>query len=115
MKTIFSMLVILSTTPTLLAQIRPFKWEDEMCSYTATYDAKRYSEKQLRNTARLITFGHFELTYFPMVVKYADIDSLDVAKLDDEYGKKIAELKGLELVPGQYWEHVRQKRIKEID
>ena len=115
MKSIFSMLGILAAAHTMLAQIRPFKWQGEMCSYSATYDSKRHNEKQLRNTARLLTFGNFELTYFPMVFKHEDIRLLDVAKIDHEYRTKIAELKALDLVPGPYWENVRQKRIKEMD
>jgi hypothetical protein len=115
MKTIISTLIILASVTTLTAQIRTFKWDDMMCSFTGTYDSKRYSEKQLRNTARLITMGEFDIGYFTFVSKYEDIDELDVTKLDEEYKRKSAELRSLELVPGPYWDKVRKRKLKEID
>lgn len=115
MKTIISTITILATVSTLTAQMRTFKWDDLMCSFTATYDSKRYSDKQLRNTAKLITMGEFDIDYFTQVFKYDDIESLDVTKLDDEYNRKSVELRSLELVPGPYWENIRKRKLKEMD
>ncbi len=115
MKKIIFTLSILACASTLSAQARTFKWDDMMCSFTGTYDSKRYSERQLRNTARLITMGEFDIGYFTEVFKYDDIAKLDVTKLDEEYKRKSAELKSLELVPGAYWESIRQRKLKEMD
>ena len=115
MKIIFWTLIIFATVSSSFAQQRTFKWNDDMCSFTGTYDSKRFTEKQLRNTARLITFGQFDIEYFTFVFKYEDIDALDVSKLEDEYAKKSAELKTLELVPGPFWENIRKRKLAEID
>ena len=115
MRILLLALIIFAAASASFAQLRTFKWDDEMCSFTGTYDSKRYTEKQLRNTARLISFGQFDIEYFTHVFKYADIEALDVSKLDAEYSRKSTELKALELVPGQFWETVRKRKLTEMD
>lgn len=86
-----------------------------MCEFTLTYDSKKYTESELRNTARLFEHGPFTLSYHPMVFKYEDIAKLDVAKLEQEYARKSAALKALKIVKSPFWETVRQRKIKEMD
>lgn len=115
MKKISAVLVFLILTSTAFAQSRTFKWAADMCEFTLTYDSKKYSEIELRNTARLFEYGQFNLTYHPMVFKYEDIAKLDVAALDKEYAAKSAKLKSLKIVKSPFWETVRQRKIKEMD
>jgi hypothetical protein len=115
MKKITWLLIVLLSASASFAQVRTFKWSGEMCEYTATYNSKKYSEVELRNTARLITSGEFDLGYHTMVFKYEDIAKLDVSVLDKEYAKKSAELKAMKIVSTPYWETVRQRKVKEMD
>jgi hypothetical protein len=108
-------LPILILTTVASAQVRTFKWNSEACIFSGTYNSKRYTEKQLRNTARLITFGNFDIEYFAFVFKPEDIGMLDITKLENEYRRKSADLNSLELVPGKFWEDVRKRKLREID
>ncbi len=115
MKKISAVLILLVAASSALAQPRTFKLAADMCEFTLTYDSKKYTEAELRNTARLFEYGPFTLTYHPMVFKYEDIAKLDVAKLEEEYARKSAALKTLKIVKSPFWETVRQRKIKEID
>lgn len=115
MKKLTLLAICFISASTAFAQVRTFRWSGEMCEYTASYNSKKYSEVELTNTARLIGFGDFDLSYHTMVFKYEDIAKLDVTVLDKEYAKKSEELKTLKIVNSPFWETVRQRKIKEMD
>lgn len=115
MKKLAFVIAILIFSASGFAQVRTMKWLGDMCEYTGTYNVKKYTEAELRNTARLFTFGEFNLSYHEAVFKWDDIAKLDVAKLDAEYAKKSAELKILKIVDSPFWETVRQRKIRELD
>jgi hypothetical protein len=113
---IISIVILLSAALTAAAQTRTFRWDDELCRYSGTYDAKRFSEASLQNTLKLAAMGgHIPLSTSSTVFKFADIDTLDVHALDREYEKKSAELRSLEIVPVPYWETFRNRRLKEME
>ncbi|MGQ0541644.1 MAG: hypothetical protein ACT4O9_07330 [Blastocatellia bacterium] len=114
MKLIFAAILFLSTV-VVGAQIRTFRWNSEMCEFSGTYDSKRYTETQLRNTAKLFTFGEFNITNYVSVWKYEEIEKLNPAALDNEYKEKSAALKTLDIIKTPYWEAVRRAQLKELD
>lgn len=115
MKKITLLFIVLLSCSDVFAQVRTFKWSGDMCEFTATYNSKRFTETELRNTARLLSYAQFDLDYHTMVFKYEDIAKLDVAALDKEYARKSADLKSMMIVNLPYWETVRQRKMKEMD
>ena len=97
------------------AQTRSFKWDTELCSVTGTYDAKKYSETQLRNTLSLFTFTDSEADVSMTVWKYEDIAKLDIAAYRRQYEQRSRRLRELDIVRSPYWESLRQERLKEME
>ena len=111
----FALLVLtLLFVPALFAQSKVFKWNDEMCEYEGTYDSKKYTLNQIRNTQRLLSCEGFRLsTTNATVWNYADIHKLDIAAVDAEYNDIIDELEHLEYVSTPYTNSVRDAKLKE--
>ena len=98
------------------AQTKTIKWQTELCEFEGTYDSSKYTETELRNTQEfLATLGMIPLFTDATVGKYEDIKTLSLEKLDKEYKEKSEALKNLDLVEGEYWEMLRQKKIKEMN
>ncbi|MBA2379530.1 MAG: hypothetical protein H0V76_08140 [Blastocatellia bacterium] len=98
------------------AQTATHKWSDFVCEYSGTYDTKRYTKAEIEGTGRLYAMsGWSPLGFSATVWNYADIGDLDIAELEREYKDKRAELVNLKLVKGEYWEGVRQRKLKELD
>jgi hypothetical protein len=111
---IFSLVVFCNFA---FSQAKKMRWESEggMCEYEGTFDAKKYSAIQLKNTQRLLN-SDFSLDLTTATVwKYEEINSLNFAPVDAEYVKKWAELKKLEIVKSPYWEARRQQKLKELE
>ena len=107
-----AMILVLSLG--ISAQVRTFKWDTEMCSFSGTYDASKYTEAQLRNTSKLFK-GEYKLTIYSAVFKYEDIGELDLIGLEKEYEQKHEELKSLDIVKSPYWESARQAQLRELE
>jgi hypothetical protein len=85
-----------------------------LCAFQGTYDAKKYTEAQLRNTLKLFAVGSFDIETDATVWKYEEIKNLSVAALDKEYAAKSTALKKLEIVKSAYWERLREFKLKEL-
>ncbi len=96
------------------AQTRTFKWSDELCDYSGTYNSRKYTEAQLRNTVRLWMPGGFSLETSATVFKPEDLPTLNLAALDAEYKAKSGELAHLEIVNTPYWEALRKAKLAEM-
>jgi hypothetical protein len=108
-------LIILSFSA--LAQSKKFRWESEggMCEYEGTYNSKKHTLIQLKNTLKLIN-GYFRLdTFNATVFKYEDIAKQDFAPIEVEYQRKSAELKNLVIVKLPFWEKRREQQLKEME
>lgn len=113
MKLLISSILLFSVL-TVSAQVRTFKWSDELCDYSGTYNARKYTETQLKNTHRLLSHGELRLDTFNATAwKYEDIAKMDVAALDLKYKSLIDELEHLEYVSTPFTDSVRQARIAE--
>lgn len=107
--------VILLLTTFASAQTRTFLWNTEFCEFSGTYDSKKYTEAQLRDTMKLFELGDLSMGYNATVWKYEDIAKLDIPALDREFEQKTAAVKALNIVKVPYWENVRQSKLKEIE
>lgn len=98
-----------------IGQTATFKWSDMLCDYSATYDAKKHSAEQIRDTYKLYEMQGVPLRFSAVVWKYEDIAKLDVAKLDAEYKAKREQLLALKIVNTPYWQKARAAKLKELD
>lgn len=108
-------LIILGFNILALAQSKKFRWSSDLCQYEGTYDSKKYTLAQLKNTLRLAQ-DEFNLnTSDATVFKFEDLASRDFARIEADYQKKSAELKSLNIIKSMYWENVRRQKLKEIE
>lgn len=113
---IFLLMLIALSIPAF-SQSKKIRWESEggMCEYEGTYDPKKYTAIQLKNTARLMSSDFNLDTGNATVFKFQDIALQDFAPIEADYQKKFAELKNLNIVKLPYWESVRQRKLKELE
>jgi len=105
---------LLFTTIPVHSQIKTFKWSDELCEYSGTYNSKKYSEVKLRNTQRLLFGQDLKLDSVGATVwKYEDIAKLDPASLEIKYNDLIDELEHFEYVSTPFTDAVLAARLKE--
>lgn len=99
------------------AQTRKLRWESEggMCRFEGSYNSRKYTAAQLKNTLKLMN-GYFRLdTFNATVFKYEDIAKLDFAPIEADYQKKSSELKNLDFVRSPFWEKRRRQQLKELE
>jgi hypothetical protein len=110
-------LVICFFSNSMPAQSQKFRWESDggMCEYEGTFDTKKVSVEQIRNTLKLIN-GYFRLnTFNATVFKYEDIAAQDFSPIEAEYQRKSSELKTLKIIKLPYWEKRKHQQIKEME
>ena len=106
--------VLLFLVVTANSQTKKFRYETGLCRMTATYNSKKYTEIQLRNTLKLVQGSEFEISYNATVWIYEDIYEMNISDLDNEYRQKSAALKALDIVKTSYWETIRTEKLKEM-
>src|SRR5690606_36422093 len=107
--------LVIIAAGSIRAQTAEFRWEDELCEFTATYDPKRVSQRTIEDTLELYkSIGSIALDYSATVWKFEDIDELDPEALDREYREKRERIEKLQLA-GPYWEELRKSKLKELD
>lgn len=98
------------------SKLKKMKYETELCEIEGTYDSSKYTEAQLRNTLTLaFSVGAIPLQTSGLVFKYEDIANLSVAELDEEYRETMKKLKAMDIVKSQYWEQLRQARLRQTE
>lgn len=113
---ILTILIMLVAAISVDAQLKKFKWPTEMCEFEGTYDSKKYTEKQLNDTKRLLFDSDLRLSSIGATVwKYEDIAKIDVADLDARYKKVKAELESLDYIKNAYTNKRLAERLKETD
>jgi len=96
-------------------QTRTFSYELYNCKYRGTYDAKRFTPKQLRDTVKLIDNVAAPLATNATPFKLADVDRLDITKLQAEYGRARFELMALQIIPAPYFQQLKQRRLAALE
>jgi hypothetical protein len=110
----FALIIVAISFVSASAQVRTFKWFDELCEYSGTYNSKKYSEVKLRNTHRLLLGQDLRLDSVGATVwKYEDIAKLDAASLDTKYKDLIDDLEHFEYVSSPFTDAVLAARLKE--
>ena len=98
-----------------LAKEAVFEWITELCTNEGTYDAKKYTENELRDTYKLWWEMSGYLNANALVRNREDIGNLSLEKLDKEYHEKLQKFKSLNLVKESYWETLRNNKIREMN
>jgi hypothetical protein len=115
-KSLFISFLLLCFAFSVSAQKKTFQWDDELCQFTGTYDASKYTEEQLRNTQKLVSLiGVIPLNTSTTARNPEDIAGLGVEKLDAEYQAKKSELENMPLVPNAYWNTLRRQLLDELE
>lgn len=115
MKILLTIVWCLSITLAASAQTKKLRWTTETCELEGSYNARRYSERQLRDTLKLIAIYGFRIETDATPRKIADVRKINVAALDREYDLKLAQIKNLNLVKSAFWESVRRKKLREFE
>lgn len=114
MKSILILTVLLFSTLTTFGQLKKFVWENQLCQFESVYNAKKYTDIQLKNTVKLFAVGGYSIDFDATAWKFDDIAKLDVNVLDEEYNRKSKELKNLNIVKTPFFETLRRNKLKEM-
>lgn len=101
-------------TTSAFAQTKKFRWGTDACLFESSYDAKKYTKRQLEDTTKLFHLDFFPHTINPAPFNFEEIEQLNVATLDEEYAMRTANLKALKIVKSAYWRTVRQAQLNEL-
>ncbi len=116
MKNKFILTIVLLAVPIIAqAQIRTFKWDDALCTFKGSYDTRKYSAEQLRNTAKLFLPGEGQSLPHATVWKHNEIDELNIADLEQKYKVARANLEMMKIVETPYWRALRKRKLQELD
>ena len=95
--------------------LKTYTWDDELCHYTCKYDSTLVVYRQLRNSYDLgFRTDRFELTTRSTAFGISDIEKLNIDSLDNEYNRKIHDLKSLEVINTKYWLELKRQKIIEL-
>lgn len=107
-------MIAIAFVSTSVAQVKTFKWSDELCEYSGSYDGKKYSEAKLRNTHLLLFSQDLRLDSVGAAVwKYDDIAKLNPASVETRYNDLIDELEHFEYVSTPFTDSVLAARLNE--
>ncbi len=116
MRSVITILALALLPATVFGQVKTYKWNDGFCDNSGTFDSRKYSIEQIRDTVRLSQNGEFDLIRTDTTVfKYSDIDKLNTVALDAEYTKLRSDLAGLKVVDEPYWQKMWRDKLTEID
>lgn len=98
-----------------------FKWETEMCSHEGTYNTKKYSQQQLKDTYSLwftydalqLNTRDYEMTSPEKFKNFNAVSQLE--KLEEEYQAKKTTYKNMQLLPGKLWKDLLKTRMHELE
>lgn len=113
MKIILIAILMLCQTA-VYAQTKQLRWTNDLCEFEGSYDAKKYTDAQLKNTLELFASGNFNIQTEAPVWRYEDIQKLSVAALDKQYQSKYNTLENLDIVKSPYWKSLRTRKLKEL-
>src|ERR1035437_5053507 len=115
LKLIYVLAMMFVASVVVSAQVRTMKWSTEFCQYSGTYDSKKYTEAQLRDTLKLAMHGEYSLMTDATAFSYEDIPKLSMASLENEYKTKLAALKALDIVHTKYFDDLKSQKLAEIE
>jgi len=107
--------LLISVIGSAVGQTRTFNYELHNCKYRGTYDAKRFTPKQLRDTVKLIDDVGVPLGTNATPFTLADVERLDTAQLDAEYRRVRSELNALQMIPLPYFQTLKGRRLAALE
>ncbi|MGJ1363012.1 hypothetical protein ACR79B_12540 [Sphingobacterium spiritivorum] len=99
---------------TAFAQHKKFKFIDELCEYEGTYDSKKYTEQQLKDTYNLYYGESWLLSAADHRHRSKPTEQV-LSELKTEYQTKRAKLKGFQLVKNPVFISFRDSLILSMD
>ena len=112
----FAILILpLLLTSVSFGQSKKFRWSAGMCEFEGTFNTKKYSATQLKDTAKLIGDNLGLDTSAGTVWKFDEIKSLNFEPVEARYQQKVKELKGLKIVIVPFWEERRTQLLRELE
>lgn len=115
MKIFLIISLLLCNALAVSAQAKKYRWLTGLCEYEGTYDAARYTEKQIEATYQLYFAGDFNLQTEATAPRYEEVGSLSLDALNQEYTTKQNVLRGLDIVKLPYWEKLKERKLKEME
>ncbi|HEX8249700.1 MAG TPA: hypothetical protein VF599_16095 [Pyrinomonadaceae bacterium] len=115
MKILLIISLLLCNALAVSAQTKKYRWFTELCEYEGTYDASRYTEKQIEATYQLYFAGDFNLQTDATAQRHEDVGSLSLDALSEEYTTKSNVLRGLDIVKLPYWIKLKERKLKELE
>lgn len=92
-----------------------FKWTTDLCDNIGTYDPKKYSEEELKNTYDLwFTFSGTALETNSNAHDVEDIEKLNIYKLMSEYMEKKS-LYNRKIVATSFWNKIKAEKLQELE
>lgn len=92
-----------------------YKWYLVCDGYWATFDSKKYTYEEIKNTVELADdCSPCILSTQSLAYELDDFNKLDLKALEIEYLKNLRELQNMKLVKLPYWEKKRQEKIKSL-
>lgn len=95
-------------------QTRTFKWTNQVCDLTGTYNSKKYTPRTLSDTVKLWRDHASVMDADATVFTLEDLPKLSVAKLDAEYKRTAAAIAALQIVATPYWVSQRKAKLAEL-
>lgn len=90
-----------------------FTWFYSMCTYTGTFDANKYSKKQLENALKYLIIGEGTIGSFSIFTP-ADLERVNKTEVENEFNETLKSLNTLEFPKNTMFDEIKQKRIKEV-
>lgn len=112
---IFLAVILLLSGSQVFAQTKTLRWSSFTCEFQSAYNAKKYTEAQLRDTAKLLHLDFFPNSIDPTPRDFNEVKNLRVETLDAEYAARTGELTRLNIVKTRFWEALRQKHLQELE
>lgn len=103
-----------SQTKNLPPKPENYSWFFEMCDYSGTFDANKYSKTQLDNTLEYLLNGKGTLTNYS-IYDVKSLEKIDKKAIEHDYNQRLEELKSLEYINTPFFDQLKQQRINEIE
>ncbi|MDF1547977.1 MAG: hypothetical protein P1P88_09140 [Bacteroidales bacterium] len=94
-------------------KLKKYTWQFGMCEYQGSYDASKYTEKQLNNTIRWLLNGE-GASKPSSIFNIGDVAKIDREAIDTEFKQIVQTISDAEIVNTPYFKQLKQKKLEEI-
>lgn len=115
MRPLLAFALLLAAAQPAAAQMKTYKWEDNLCTNTVRYDPRKVDLKALEGTVEILDADRAHAPVLPFVETPADIAKIDLDAFSRTCAARAARLRALRLLPLEGIEEFRQERARQID